>query len=428
MERACRGVRGATTVHANEPAAILSATRELLEALVAENGIRLEDVASVIFSTTPDLDAEFPARAARELGWTDTALLCTHEMQVPGGLPRCIRVLIHWNTHRQAKEIRHVYLRGARRLRPDRAPGGEVAGVADPTADPHPLGTVAVIGLGLIGASLAGALRRSGLATEVVGSDADPSIAARAHESGLVDRPAEATEAAATADTIILATPVGAILDLLDAIAPCLRPGALVLDVGSTKRRIVERMHYLPEGVMAVGGHPMCGKETGGIDHADPGLFHGATFALCETERTDARARDRAERLVAAVDARPFWIDPEVHDDAVALISHLPYLLSVALVNTALGGDHEAAPRLAASGFRDTSRLAASDVAMILDVLKTNADTVGRALERTAAALDELRALLAIQDDERLAERLEAAAIRRREWFEDAARRGAVTD
>ncbi|HEX8682925.1 MAG TPA: chorismate mutase [Ardenticatenaceae bacterium] len=116
----CRGVRGATTVEANEREAILEATRELLGQMVADNEIEVEDVASVIFSTTPDLDAEFPALAARQMGWHDTALFCTHEMAVPGALPRCIRVLLHWNTPKSLTEIRHPYLRDAANLRPDR--------------------------------------------------------------------------------------------------------------------------------------------------------------------------------------------------------------------------------------------------------------------------------------------------------------------
>ena len=115
----CRGVRGATTVDANSSEAILSATRELLEALVAANDLQPMDLASAIFTVTPDLNAVFPARAARDLGWTEVALLCAHEIGVPGGLAGCIRVLLHWNTERTASEVRHVYLRGAKKLRPD---------------------------------------------------------------------------------------------------------------------------------------------------------------------------------------------------------------------------------------------------------------------------------------------------------------------
>ncbi len=114
-----RGVRGATTVEANTREAILEATRELLTAMLKVNEIDVQHVASAFFTTTPDLNAEFPALAARELGWTDVALLCGHEMNVPGSLPMCLRILLHVNTDKPASGIRHVYLRGARALRPD---------------------------------------------------------------------------------------------------------------------------------------------------------------------------------------------------------------------------------------------------------------------------------------------------------------------
>lgn len=116
----CRGVRGAITVDSNNEDEILEATRELLQAIIAANQIKVEDVASAYFTTTSDLTATYPAYAARQLGWYDAALLCGHEMNVPGGLSRCVRVLIHWNTTKPANEIIHVYLREARSLRPDR--------------------------------------------------------------------------------------------------------------------------------------------------------------------------------------------------------------------------------------------------------------------------------------------------------------------
>ena len=116
----CRGIRGATTVEENSTEAILSATRELLFIMIRANGIDVDDVASAIFTTTRDLDATYPALAARQLGWYDAALLCGHEMEVPGGLERCIRILVHWNTTRRPNDIVHVYLRDAKNLRPDR--------------------------------------------------------------------------------------------------------------------------------------------------------------------------------------------------------------------------------------------------------------------------------------------------------------------
>lgn len=118
----CRGIRGATTAEANTREAILSATRELLERIITRNDIREEDVASAFFTVSDDLDAEYPALAARQLGWLDAALLCAREIPVRGQpVTRCIRVLLHVNTERSAKEIRHVYLRDAVALRPNRA-------------------------------------------------------------------------------------------------------------------------------------------------------------------------------------------------------------------------------------------------------------------------------------------------------------------
>ncbi len=115
----CRGIRGATTAEANTSEAILKATRELLALMIRQDGVGPEEVASAIFTTTVDLDAEFPALAARQLGWINVALICGHELDVPGSLRHCIRVLLHWNTEKPASEIVHVYVKGAERLRPD---------------------------------------------------------------------------------------------------------------------------------------------------------------------------------------------------------------------------------------------------------------------------------------------------------------------
>jgi chorismate mutase len=117
----CRGIRGATTAESNRAEDILKATRELLALMIRQNDIQPEDVASAIFSTTSDLEAEFPALAARQLGWFDVALMCVHELDVPGSLRRCIRTLLHWNTEKPPDEIVHVYVKEAAKLRPDRS-------------------------------------------------------------------------------------------------------------------------------------------------------------------------------------------------------------------------------------------------------------------------------------------------------------------
>ncbi len=121
MSMYCRGIRGATTVEANTREEILEGTRVLLQQIIDANDLNVEDVASAVFTTTPDLNAEFPAVAARQLGWHDVALMCGHEMAVPGALPLCIRIMILWNTPKSQTEIVHVYTRGATNLRPERS-------------------------------------------------------------------------------------------------------------------------------------------------------------------------------------------------------------------------------------------------------------------------------------------------------------------
>lgn len=119
MPTTCRGVRGATTVEVNSKEAILQSTRQLLALMIRRNGVDSRDVASAIFTLTRDLNAEFPAVAARQLGWMDVPLLCGYELEVPGSLPRCIRILMHWNTDKPQEAIEHVYVRDAVHLRPD---------------------------------------------------------------------------------------------------------------------------------------------------------------------------------------------------------------------------------------------------------------------------------------------------------------------
>src|SRR3954469_4561236 len=116
---ACRGIRGATTAIANTAEDILEVTHEMMRALIELNDLVPDDVASAIFTTTPDLNATFPALAAREIGWLEGPLMCSHEMNVPAALQKCVRVMLHINTTKTAKEIKHVYLKGARQLRPE---------------------------------------------------------------------------------------------------------------------------------------------------------------------------------------------------------------------------------------------------------------------------------------------------------------------
>lgn len=271
---------------------------------------------------------------------------------------------------------------------------------------------LAILGLGLIGGSFALAARERGLAREIVAFDPNVQALADASAAGIIEQGFNsATLAADGADALVLAAPVRAIVSLLSEVTPALAPGAFVLDLGSTKRAIVAAMDRLPEHVRAVAGHPMAGKEHAGLAAADAGLFQGATFALCATARTDDAARRVAEQLVTSLGARPRWLDAATHDEAVARISHLPYLLAATLAHSA--APEGVARELAASGYRDTSRLAASDVSMMFDILLTNREPLLDALARSRATLDHLVALLEAGDDEALRGWMEGAQQKR---------------
>jgi len=190
--------------------------------------------------------------------------------------------------------------------------------------------------------------------------------------------------------------------------------------LGSTKARIVQAMEALPPHIQAIGGHPMCGKEVSGIKAAEPDLYERSTFVLTPLrqssgqalQRTSAQALALAQELVKAVGARPLVMDAERHDRLVAAISHLPYLLSVGLVATAqeIATEDELVWELAASGFRDTTRLAASDVTMMLDILLTNRQTVGEMLSRFARQLDAIAHLLEADDEQALKLKLQKSS------------------
>src|SRR5690606_26814226 len=218
------------------------------------------------------------------------------------------------------------------------------------------------------------------------------------------------------AETVGLAAPVDSILVMLDEIAPVLRPGTLVLDAGRAKRRVAERMDRLPAGVLALAGPPTRGKEVSGDEPAEAAPLRGPGLARRETHRADEAARERAERIVPAIGARPLWISPEAPDRAVAAVSHLPPLLAVTLVLTALDDEDGPAARLAASGFRDTSRLAARDVRVCLDVLRPNREDVLRAVGGGGASLADLRDRQAEGEVEARRSIPSSAAERRGAW------------
>ena len=269
--------------------------------------------------------------------------------------------------------------------------------------------TVHIAGLGLMGGSLGLALR--GRAAAITGDDPLPEATAYACRTGAITREAPR---ASGADIVVLAGPIAAILRTIPTLE--LRPETLVLDVGSTKTQICDALDRLPEGVWAVGGHPMCGLAENGYRHASATLYRDARFVLCETARTTPAARDLAESLVWAIGAEPLWLDRRRHDELTALTSHLPHLLNFALMRLAMArtAEDDGVYALAAGGFDGATRLARTTESMVAGMLSTNAPEVRRAAAELRAHLDALDALL---DDAPALERELAAIVAARRAY-----------
>jgi prephenate dehydrogenase len=278
---------------------------------------------------------------------------------------------------------------------------------------------IAIVGLGLMGGSLAMSLR--GHCARLVGVARDPAVGQWALEQGVVDAVCELEQVAKEADIVVLATPVRHIIATIPGTAALMHSGALLLDLGSTKAGVVEVMNAIPHelGVAAIGGHPMCGKEVGGLGSAEATLYSGASFVLTPTLRTTHEALMLARELVGAVGARAVVLEAEQHDRAVAVISHLPYLLASTLVQTEAQASikDSVTGTLAGGGIGETSRLEAIHNGMMLDILSTNGPSVEAALDLFEAQLRQVRALLGKEDEAGLKEWMVKARKRRREMF-----------
>lgn len=289
---------------------------------------------------------------------------------------------------------------------------------------------VTIIGTGLIGGSLGlslGKLRADG-ATHITGFD-QPAVLEEALARGAIDAAADSlAESVAEADLVVIAVPLAASLTVLSEIAPHVREGALVTDVGSVKAPVLAHAAaVLPEGVRFVGGHPMAGAAHGGIAHADPLLFENATYVLCARENfrdgTDGGAdglslRAHEPELVAFAEAsggRVFVMSAERHDRIAALVSHLPQLLAVALTTFAGDAhrDDEAVLHLAAGGFRDMTRIATSPYSIWRDIIAGNHGPLLDTLGAFAAHLQRFRSRVAGEDHDALAEAFGAARAAR---------------
>lgn len=262
---------------------------------------------------------------------------------------------------------------------------------------------VTIIGMGLIGGSIGLALQKKHAASDIIGYDPGKGVCERARKMGVITQSYETlAKAVCGAELVLLATPVGAMHQLLQDIAPVLTPGTVVTDVASTKAQVIDwARELLPAHVSFVGGHPMAGREVSGVEAADAGLFSNRLYCLTPTATTSQEAIKKVCALVELLGARVRFLDAVTHDDLVASVSHLPYLASVALMNTLTEDDTwSEALSLAASGFRDTTRLAAGNPVMHRDICLTNSSSIVSWLDKYIASLQMLREHVAAHDQQ----------------------------
>jgi prephenate dehydrogenase len=260
--------------------------------------------------------------------------------------------------------------------------------------------SVCIVGLGLMGGSLGLALR--GKCRTVIGVARRQETITQALEMGAIDGGlTDPLEAAAGADVVVLATPVRTVLALIPMVAPHMHPGALLTDLGSTKADVVAALDRAAGPVHVCGGHPLCGREFSGLTAAQADLYHDKVYVVAPGKHTSPAAVALTEEIARAAGARPLIMDAAEHDRLVAAVSHLPYLQAASLAAVA-GRQAAGDPRtwqLAASGFRDTARLAASDVDMMLDILLTNRSIVASLARQTAGWLSDLALALDGNDE-----------------------------
>lgn len=275
-----------------------------------------------------------------------------------------------------------------------------------------------IVGLGLIGGSIALRLRAAGVEVRgVTRSERTLNLALR--KDIISEGSLDLADQLPHARLVILAAPVRSSIELTKLISANARPGTIITDVCSSKRRIVNALNRMPVGLKAVGGHPMAGKETGGIENADPSLFEGCIWALTETVRTDEESCSICELLARLCGAHSLWVDAAEHDRSVAFVSHLPLLSAAALMLSAEDEAPELAWKLAASGFRDSTRLAAGPAEMGADLLLTNDGEIRQATTAFLEKMTEIGNTLQEGDAEGLRELLLKASEKRRTMYGD---------
>ncbi|MDQ3328050.1 MAG: prephenate dehydrogenase/arogenate dehydrogenase family protein [Chloroflexota bacterium] len=275
---------------------------------------------------------------------------------------------------------------------------------------------VLIVGLGLIGGSVGLRLRERGIL--VRGVSRSQETLDRALERGAVQGGSlELTQEVPQAGLVLVAAPTQTSIRLVAEAGMLARPGTIFTDACSSKQEVVAAMDALPPGIAAVGGHPMAGRELAGIDAADARLFEGATWVLTQTRRSDDASRAACETLATLCGANPLWVEPRDHDDAVAAISHLPLLAAAALVLAAEDSRSEMVWRLASSGFRDATRIAAGEPEMGADLALTNSTALHEAATLFGSHLTALLDAVHTGDKPRLQRLLAQVAARRRGMY-----------
>ena len=281
-----------------------------------------------------------------------------------------------------------------------------------------PYSRVAILGTGLIGSSVGLAIKAARPQTQVVGYDASGENLRRAQAIKAIDRRASLRDAMTDVDLVIISTPVGAMQALFEEIGPLLPVHALVMDTGSTKARVLDwAQALLPNGARFVGGHPMAGKTESGPDAAEAKLFQGAVWCLAPLPTVEREAIEEAVHLVESFGATAYFLDPDEHDGLVASVSHLPYLMSVALIGQ-LGRERSwrETASLAAGGFAYATHLTDSDPQMFADIVRTNRDNVTRRIDLYIQALETLREAIA-SDSPELKDAFEQARTLHQDWL-----------
>ena len=270
---------------------------------------------------------------------------------------------------------------------------------------------ITIVGCGLLGGSFALALRRAGFTGKITACGGNRG-ARLAVEMGLVNSYEESFErnALCQADLIFLAAPIGAILDFLKTKTPQIKYGAIVTDAGSTKVEICRvAREFIPKEISFIGGHPMAGSEQTGVEYSRADLFDGATWALMDDALSSPNSFVQTQNLITSIGARPLITEPAEHDEAVAFISHFPQLLSSVLATTLKDGDDGLERNLAATGWRDMTRLAGSSWSVWRDIVMTNDVNLSDAVNAMIGHLQQVKEALEQRDFNQVRELFEAA-------------------